>query len=386
MLLCQGNERRFQIACRIVERFRKQLPVPQAAFGFSVFTADGASPIAWEIPIVVSDRPVVRGSISLALNSILDQLLMNKDCVPLKKRVFLITDGLSKNDGMTEVANRCITSRVIVDGVILSERFPMVAALCMVTGGYAFNHRLCPIDEEEFVDLNLRRTASNLTQVDQRLLISMRDTLTFSSGLSFADPLPQTEFVSEFPPPLSSDYRLKRISNEFFRCKRFQKVLVFQTCRSADIWRVFLSALDVLWDLAVTFPPDYPAAPPLFRFIAKPGGVPRSGRVRLPRYHPRMRIVEMLEAIRRGIVEWDDAGWRERVATFELDPGKPFPFPSAEYVRMVGGEATEGEQAAEVPGVYSRISWERTPDGADVVGIDVTPRERALLAGFVIEE
>jgi hypothetical protein len=214
----------------------------------------------------------------------------------------------------------------------------------------------------------------------------MRDTLTFSSELSFADPVPQTDLVSGSPPLSSSDYRLKRISNEFLRCKRFQKVLVFQTTRSANIWRVFLSALNVLWDLAVTFPAEYPSAPPVFRFIAKPGGIARTGRVRLPGYHPRMRIVEMLEAIRRDIVEWDDAGWRKRVATFLLDPERPFPFPSAEYVSMVGGDAREGEEAAEVPGVYSRISWERTDDGAEVAGIEVTPAERAMLAKFAVED
>jgi hypothetical protein len=196
MSLCQGNERKFQIACRILDRFRDHLQVPHAAFGFSVFTADGASPIVWAIPKIVSERAVVRGSICLALNLVLHQILSNKDCAPLRKRVFLITDGLSKSDDMTEVANRCISSRVIVDGVILSETFPMVAPLCMVTGGYAFNHKVCPIDGEEFVDLNLRGPASNLTQVTHRLLISMRDTLTFSSGLSFADPVPQTDLVT----------------------------------------------------------------------------------------------------------------------------------------------------------------------------------------------
>jgi hypothetical protein len=304
----------------------------------------------------------------------------------LKKRILLITDGLSTSDDVTEIANRCISSRVIVDGVILNETFPMVAPLCMVTGGYAFNHTACPVGEEEFVDLNLRRPASNLIKVDQRLLLSMRNSLTFSSELSFADPLPQTDFVTESPPPVSSDYRLKRISREFFRCKRFQNVLVFQTHLSANIWRVFLSALNVLWDLAVTFPPEYPFVPPLFRFIAKPRGVPRTGRVRLPAYHPRMRVVEMLEAIRRDIVEWDDTGWRQRVATFELDPERPFPFPSAEYVRMVGGDATEGAEAADVPGVYSQISWERTDGRTDFAGIEVTPRERAMLARFVVED
>jgi hypothetical protein len=42
----------------------------------------------------------------------------------------------------------------------------------------------------------------------------------------------------------------------------------------------------------------------------------------------------------------------------------------------VGREATE---AADVPGADSRISSERTDRHADVAGIEVTPRERALL-------
>jgi ubiquitin-protein ligase len=86
------------------------------------------------------------------------------------------------------------------------------------------------------------------------------------------------------------------------------------------VWRVFLEAplnrdggRDVCWDLAVSFPRDYPYDCPVFRFVAIPDipNVSETGRVdcrALRSYHPRMRVAALLVAVRELFDTDDDCG------------------------------------------------------------------------------
>jgi hypothetical protein len=83
----------------------------------------------------------------------------------------------------------------------------------------------------------------------------------------------------------------------------------------SDTWRVLIrgrlsrdSDLEVIWDLFITFPNDYPFSEPVYRFRAPPplGNVSVLGRVkRNDLYHPAERVVDVIGTLENDLARRD---------------------------------------------------------------------------------
>jgi ubiquitin-protein ligase len=342
-----------------------------AVFGAGFFPSnnDAATVLFSAAPFALQPRFRARGrgSIWSALNATLREIREIRDIKRLKKkRILLITDGeVQINEARFDIANKLVRDAVFLDAIIFEtahrgttdpvelEARGSIVPLCHLTGGRAYlpnsiDEALSLCQREEFVDLSFRRKAllrrAPLTP-EQMQLYFLPPQLEFN-GQYPEYPLfgqPQKVFLELGTP--GSSFREARIAEEF-TVAREAGFHVYGTARKrgeaeSDIWQAFVNGPPVdgepvLWNLLVTFPGDYPYAPPVFRFLVIPPliDVATNGRVFLRefnRYVPGVRVAELLKAIERLPVdrtarpkEVNREKWLKRLSN-QAQKVKPFP-------------------------------------------------------------
>jgi hypothetical protein len=121
-----------------------------------------------------------------------------------------------------------------------------------------------------------------------------------------------------------------------------KKCLFVYTLRNEwDRWRVFLEYAGRLWDLLVTFRPDYPETCPIFRFLDMPRtlNISKTGRFfnkTIRNYHPKMHVLGIIRSIRESLKK-DNAG-RQTGDWQRIEGG----LGKNEYVEVLSREVLKG--------------------------------------------
>jgi ubiquitin-protein ligase len=277
-----------------------------------------------------------------------------------------------------------------------------VCPICNLTGGAAF----CPktldpalVRSEPFVDMSLRRIEkkrSNDAEIFDFDIITLWGP-QFTNEPTFKRPFEQNQGLQlEVPDPQTA--REVRIADEFRICRE-AKWQVYYFENKIDNWRVFLRLPkaekigndDPLWDLAVTFPAEYPHALPVFRFITVPKrltpvskfGLVNTARIRAL-YHPAMTVVSLLREMVQGL-----SGTAGYAAAWDSEGG-PKVIPDISCIRLLSlGNPKPYQDDAPMPGEkasklrYSAISWKKLGQGAEPSakfhGFRITRAEEELL-------
>jgi hypothetical protein len=249
-----------------------------------------------------------------------------------------------------------------------------------LTGGVAFlpetkQTALDWIGREEFVNLDLRR----IEMLRDPPALDRDFGLAEIWRLPFGQLLPESPFrqndVLELDLPEPRDDRERGIAMEFRRCR--QSLQTFGFGGRVDHWRVFIPARGAIWDLAVTFPADYPHDRPDFRFLA----VPDANRVVSPRglvldvpafrrYHLAIPvaviIADIQDAVASGDELWEPAELRKALNDNNRDVAVPIP--DIGYIRLLARQNPEPVPAHR-PDIgsrsvaYSQITWRPVDDG-----------------------
>jgi ubiquitin-protein ligase len=388
---------------------------PAAVFGFGQFPADDFVIDFTFVP--PAEAPKLKasghGSIWQALLDTANELGAIQG-TPLK-RIILITDGEDEiTDARKDACNRLLELDIVLDAIVLANRDPgkqpdpleaqflhSVCPICNLTGGAAF----CPkkkeplLCSESFVDMSLRRIEkkrSNNAEIFDFDIITLWGP-KFTNHLTVKRPFDQNQDLQlSVPDPQTA--REMRIADEFRIC-RAAKWQVYYFDKKIDHWRVFIripgaekiGENEPLWDLAVTFPAEYPHALPVFRFITVPMnlkvvsefGLVNTAGIRAI-YHPAMTVVsllrEIIECLAAGALygaAWDSEGGPKVIPDIScirlLSSGNPRPYQD---------QAPElGESLAQLK--YSAISWKRIGEGAEALadfhGFPITQAEQRLL-------
>jgi ubiquitin-protein ligase len=237
----------------------------------------------------------------------------------LTTRIFIITDGIDASTTTPPPYQKLWDLHIFVDAFVLySAGLPgditkQLMALCCATGGYAFAPEspelgLPVLKKEAFIDIRFRNPQVPGGDLDIWDGMPWDKELKPFLPYKFSDPLRTLESL-----PRDIQYRSQRIVEEMAICS--QKSFRSFCCKtSIDEWRTFFEAqlpdwrAPFFWGLLMAFPPGYPHSSPVIRFLSIPPAqhVGDLGLVRLPnrfRYHPRMRVVTMLDMIRDLLVK-----------------------------------------------------------------------------------
>jgi ubiquitin-protein ligase len=390
---------------------------PAAIFGFGHFPANDFAIDFTFLPPAEGPKLTAsgHGSIWQALLDTANEL----ERIPgnTMRRIILITDGEDEiSDARLDVCNRLLQLNIVLDAIVLANRdvqtklealeeqfLHSVCPICSLTGGAAF----CPktqdpefLYSESFVDMSLRRIEKKLNNNADILdfnIIALWEP-RFANQPIFKRPFEQNQGLQlAVSDPRTA--RETRIADEFRICRE-AKGQDYYFEKKIDHWRVFMRIPgaqkigndDPLWDLAVTFPAEYPHALPLFRFITVPKnlnvvsefGLINTSRVRAI-YHPAMTVVSLLREVVGGLAGraryragWDSEGEPKVIPDIHcirlLSSGNPRPYQDK--------APTPGEKASDLR--YSTISWKRiggmSEPAADFHGFPITQAEAALLS------
>jgi ubiquitin-protein ligase len=398
-------ERKLRVAAELATAFFEAAARdrPPAIYGFATFPDGGELELGLHLPEVPDLEARGRASIWRALADVSQSISQIPDAEELKKRIVLITDGEDEvSNERVQVCNFLLARNIVLDAIILAnycketrdeeeESFlRSVCPLCNLTGGVAFlpetkQDALDWISREELVNLDLRR----IERLRDPPALDRDFRLAETWRLPFGRMLPQPPFHQndvlhpELPEP--RDDRERRIAKEFRRCR--QSIQAFGFDGRVDHWRVFIHARAAVWDLAVTFPADYPHDRPDFRFLAlphAPGVVSARGLVlsvpAFERYHPAMPVAVIIADIQDAIASGGDL-WEPdelKKALNDNNQDVALPIPEIAYIRLLAPQNPE-PGPADKPDVsnrsvaYSQITWK-----------PVDERDRANVPDFVL--
>jgi ubiquitin-protein ligase len=337
----------------------------------------------------------------------------------LRTRIFIITDGIDVSVTEPPPNQKLLDLHIIVDAFVLhSAGLPdditeQIKTLCWVTGGYAFapdspEKGLAILRKEAFIDIRFRKPPGPVAPEGPNPSAGMSWNQALKPDLhyKFVDPLRTLESL-----PPERTYRARRIVKEMTICNQ-RNFRSFCSTTSIDEWRTFLKAKlcgwqkTFFWDLLIAFPPGYPHSSPIFRFRSIPPAehVGDLGLVRLPRgfrYHPRMRVVTMLDMIRLLLVKPEKGDFLDdafNVQTLVMSERaineavrkrhfeKPIPIQDLSMLSLCkitnASEVTEGTVKSVKPDrKFSDLTWQVIEMETEVVkyGIVVGPGEVNML-------
>lgn len=219
------------------------------------------------------------------------------------QRILVISDG--RDEGSVhnpwEVAATCIRNRVVVDSVLVATDDDNIdlCLLCQLTGGMAFRTEsleagLALFEQEAFLNIDVRRTPGACSPDDLTKAFWDRRMRTLDAehaysgapankvryecetGFAIHSPAMIAYLAQERNPPTTQ--RATRIVSElkYILNRPDPNVQVWVNAFAWEKWRVFVKGPDRTpyagkwWSLYVTFPPNYPSCPPIFRFVSVP--------------------------------------------------------------------------------------------------------------------
>jgi ubiquitin-conjugating enzyme E2 D/E len=271
-------------------------------------------------------------------------------------RILVISDGedTASNEKPEAVASALVRDGIVVDAVIINSKdtCKMLCALCHVTGGLAFRPQtvvegLALFEQEAFLFTSKRRqpgryqgtiTAQTMEVLEgQAVFDTVVQNLDVDVGRAQAglQTARQVVFQARAAPPRES--RAQRMIREIRMAAAVQdravravdgtgnavdvfddSIKIYPSQADTNQWRVFLQGpvdtpyAQKWWYLLVTFPPDYPEMPPLFRFVSVPFhlNVSAEGRVCLSvierGYVASANTVELIQIVKGMFIEPDD--------------------------------------------------------------------------------
>jgi ubiquitin-conjugating enzyme E2 D/E len=301
----------------------------------------------------------------------------NKKYLNAYLRILVISDGedVGSKTKPLEALQTIMAERIVCDSVVISEKdeCKTPSAVSHLTGGLSFRPKsvsegLQLFEQEAFLRYDIRRKPKRFNSILTEQTITEWaahpfDTVAESSTTFTAranHPIAIPKYVihanrnNEIP-----DARRRRILRELHLAAAVQEVgmvghdpdgnevqiydpdiQIFPFFTHLDQWRVFIRSPEVTpyagkwWYIYVTFPDEYPARPPIFRFVSIPYhmNVSSEGRVCLNAiekgYQATMSIVEVVQTVKQLFVIPD--------TTTVLDIAKYFQFRDAraEYDRL----------------------------------------------------
>ena len=273
-----------------------------------------------------------------------------------RMRILVVSDGDDKGSKkpVWELAEKLVTSRIIVDSIVLNaeeknRECRMLAALSHITDGISLrpqSHEECLefVQTESFLMLDYRKTGPQFKgPFTQEKMKELEEAAEFDKSVptrlvqtgkeAFATP---RSIVSKNQVKSRSvEARRKRILRELYIAGITQQegakvrrrdgrmglltdpnLRIFTKKGFLDQWRVYLKGppdtpYDKWWYLQVAFPKSYPYSPPSVRFVSVPYhvNVSSEGRICLRvldvEYRPSMSIVEILHHVRDLLREPD---------------------------------------------------------------------------------
>jgi hypothetical protein len=319
----------------------------------------------------------------------------------IPKWVLIITDGedVTGDDQLT-VCHSVLDSHIVIDFFLLAttkdeDVDKALLPLAHYSGGCCFHpttidDSIAILRKEEFIDLHLRDLSRSRSTITASDLAVAAKYLKFSEKVPFRLKYKQSDelrtyqrIFSDTPPPHSCV--TARIFDEMRICidAGFTALAL-----SLAEWRVFIRQSSVLWDLLVTFPPGYPHAPPVLRFLSIPplANVSAAGRVTnsaTAAYHPRTHIATLLRSVEAlfahedpkarpldqetgvNVVRWEIGEWERMIKARTSTPW--LPVPAVEYLGLYGGPIKAGGAAGPKRAkaanlgdkVWSRGTWKR---------------------------
>jgi ubiquitin-protein ligase len=283
-------------------------------------------------------------------------------------RIVVISDGDDMGSCATplQALQAMIAAKVVCDSVLVTsaDEGRKLCAVSHLTGGLAFRpatieEGMLLFEKEAFLCYDKRRKPARIRDlitdetIERRAAMDKFDTTVESSTTVAAtgkQPIAVPGYViyqnrnEEIPDP-----RRRRILRELHQAAAVQQegcggrhsdrndvaeydpdLRIYAFRAYLDQWRVFVKGVDGTpyadkwWYIYVTFPDEYPAQPPIFRFISIPYhmNVSSDGRICLSAiesgYEPDMTVVELIQTIRQMFLLPDP--------TTPLDIGKYFEY------------------------------------------------------------
>jgi hypothetical protein len=403
---------------------------PPAVYGLATFPSPVTLDFSCEpVPIPAKTALKGRGSICQALIDI--SAALGRVGPDVRKRIILITDGDGQvSDTRIAAANALLRAGIVLDAIILANPplgdkykpefgfLRSVCPICRFTGGSACIPKSKSdadrfVRRDEFVDLSVRKIEPGRQPPVVNADFDVVDIWgSVPRRIVAKHPFEQSERLVGGAAP--KGFRARRIVKEFGLC-RGVGLHVYECGGKFDYWRVFVAAHDVempgvtagdiaahdvivvdgdsgngksiiRWDLAVTFPPDYPFIPPVFRFVAVPKGVAGVSELGLVSpaedYHPKIRVAQLIidiqgrlvkeEAAVRTALKVEGDRWTKgnfEKLMYEWPPGAGRPILGMKWIRMLNPENPELEHVGEFrPDTFKRdpvsqISTKRIRDG-----------------------
>jgi hypothetical protein len=369
------SRRKLWLANAFLEIFFRTATECQVPSLFGIATFSEPFKVQWDLEITQVPKFTGRGpgKLSEFLGNTISDLGRFQG---LKRRILLITDGEDRSELKLELCRTVIRNGIQLDVIVLASHlsdngdlapFRRLIRFCHFTGGQIFRPNEMAaaaelLTDEAFVNLSMRRVPDQSSvKIEEEDLQGMYGNFDESVKFLFKQgDMLQDEVEGEVP----TNYREQRIKEEFAQCRR-NGIPAFRVSGFPGVWRIFIDLpgfhLECLWDVLVLFPPQYPYIPPLFRYLSIPDAT-RCRRIDLPKYHPRMSLVQVIAQIQKleGKAQWTQQKLQQTWRTFRRK--EAIPLPTIRYLREinmknprpVGREAP----ASEVQGLeYSQVTW-----------------------------
>lgn len=280
--------------------FRLPTLIGMIRFNDDVDTVCAPSPISKDFELAIT-KLEAKGKTHL-YDAILQGIENIENCDPghrfvkAKKRILVFSDGVDKGSTETSpmrVAQQLVSKNIILDSVHLTAQNDVsrdLVKLSHATGGYAFHvtdpaEGLSLFENEAFLILRMRPPVDVVRDITEDVWGRVR--------ADFDDRIDNTELLTVSKRPeglytprgmLSHDAvephtqrREKRMMKEIRHVVSKQddeRFRVYVNSGDFNEWKLFVASPaespygKLWWSMSIVFPPEYPAQPPLFRFIS----------------------------------------------------------------------------------------------------------------------